>query len=81
LPWITAVKPSCAYRTTFFQTFSTDPHVVSTSVQPRAEKSIISCTVIPNAGRTTTSSGPRSRPRSAGSLRNLMPLSRNRSLT
>jgi hypothetical protein len=31
------VKPSAAYRYTFFQTFSTEPQVVSTSVQPRVE--------------------------------------------
>ena len=32
---MTDVKPSSEYRFTFFHTFSTEPHVVSTSVHPR----------------------------------------------
>ena len=44
---------------TFFHTFSTEPHVVSTSVQPCAlERAPASPIVTPNAGRITTSSGP-----------------------
>ena len=51
------VKPSSAYRFTFFQTFSTDPHVVSTRMQPRCCRSASSSIVTPNAGRMTTSAG------------------------
>ena len=35
---MTDVKPSSAYRLTFFHTFSTEPQVVSTSVQPRFDE-------------------------------------------
>ena len=52
------VKPSCAYRFTFFQTFSTEPQVVSTMTQPIRLNRCISAVVTPKAGRTTTSSGP-----------------------
>ena len=60
---MTAVYPSCAYRTTFFQTLSTDPHVVSTSVQPWSASRAMSPTVTPKAGRITTSFGAEGLPR------------------
>ena len=41
---------------TFFHTFSTEPQVVSTSVQPSATKRLERSIVTPNAGRMTTSS-------------------------
>src|SRR5258705_295866 len=59
---MTDVKPSAAYRLTFFQTFRTEPHVVSTSVQPRRSSASSSSMVTPNAGRITTSSCLRSSP-------------------
>jgi hypothetical protein len=52
---MTAVNPSRAYLWTFFQTFSTLPHVVSTSTQPFPRKCSISETGTPKAGRITTS--------------------------
>ncbi len=55
---MTAVKPSRAYRVTFFQTFSTDPQVVSTSVQPSPWSRASSCRVTPKAGMMTTSPAP-----------------------
>jgi len=54
---MTAVKPSRAYRRTFFHTLSTLPQVVSTSTQPFARRCAISGTGTPNAGTITTSSG------------------------
>jgi hypothetical protein len=76
-----AVNPSCAYRTTFFQTFSTDPHVVSTSVHPWLTSRAMSPTVTPNAGRMTTSSDPRVSHRSPASLRKRISAARSWSLT
>src|SRR6059036_3269225 len=52
-----AVKPSFAYDSTRFHTFSTEPQVVSTSTHPSARSRSKSCTVTPKAGRITTSSG------------------------
>ena len=40
LPWMIDVKPSCAYRLTFFQTLSTDPQVVSTITQPMSAEAL-----------------------------------------
>ena len=51
------MKPSSEYRLTFFHTFSTEPHVVSTRVHPRSTSDVNSSTVMPNAGRMTTASG------------------------
>ena len=65
---MTAVNPS-AYGT-FFQTFRTDPQVVSTSVQPRLELRQLA-TVTPNAGRITTS--PTQGAMSRQVVRNRMP--------
>ena len=48
---MTDVKPSCAYRLTFFQTFRTEPQVVSTMTQPISANRCISAVVTPNAGR------------------------------
>ena len=59
---------------TFFQTFSTEPQVVSTITQPMSVKRCISAVVTPNAGSTTTSSGPSGARASSASLRNWMPL-------
>jgi len=78
---MTAVKPSRAYRVTFFQTLSTDPQVVSTSAQPRSCSRASSWTVTPNAGMITTSPSPSGVSGSPGSLRNLMPAARSFSLT
>jgi hypothetical protein len=78
---MTEVNPSAAYRLTFFQTFSTDPHVVSTRVHPRPTRVCRSSTVTPNAGRMTTSFGVSASTDSPGSLRNRTPCSRRRSFT
>ena len=50
------VNPSFAYRSTFFQTFKTDPHVVSTTMHPSARSRSIVPVGTPKAGRRTTSS-------------------------
>jgi hypothetical protein len=59
VPWINAVNPLFAYRSTFFHTFKTDPHVVSTTMHPARRNRSIVPTGTPNAGRITTSSGSR----------------------
>jgi hypothetical protein len=78
---MTDVKPSCANLRTFFQTFRTEPQVVSTSVQPCRSSRASSWTDTPNAGRITTSSGVRVVARSLASVRMRMPRARSRSLT
>jgi len=40
LAWISAVNPSFAYESTRFQTFRTDPHVVSTTTQPQGAQRV-----------------------------------------
>ena len=66
LPWTTEVRPSRRYRSTFFQTFSTEPQVVSTTTQPRRRRVSSSPTETPKAGRSTTSSGPSPPKRASG---------------
>jgi hypothetical protein len=53
---MSAVNPSRAYVSTRFQTFSTDPQVVSTTTQPISRSVLKSAIVTPNAGSITTSS-------------------------
>ena len=73
LPWMIEVIPSTAYRETFFHTFRTEPHVVSTSVHPRATNDSRTSVGTPKAGRITTSALPTSCIDSPGSVRKRMP--------
>src|SRR3972149_3919775 len=54
---MSAVNPVAENRSTFFHTFRTDPHVVSTRMQPMCLSRSISCMVTPTAGRMTPSPG------------------------
>ena len=54
------VKPSSAYRLTFFHTFNTEPQVVSTSVQPRRSSSS-SCSIVQKASCVSSDGRPTSR--------------------